>query len=150
MSVFDKWNKNIDKDFMSDLDAQERGEGGFEKVPYDVYEVKINKMELKESKTHKPMLSIQFKILAGTYKGKLIYMNQVVETPYQIHLANDFLRSLDTDIEIKFKDYDQYNELVLNVAEAIDTDKLEYALMYDIDEKNYDTFEITDVFSTEE
>lgn len=151
MSVFDKWNKNIDKGFMDDLDAQERGEGGnFEKVPYDTYEVRIEKMELKESKNGDPMLAIQFKILSGQHKGRLIFMNQIIPQPFQIHIANDFMRSLDSGIdEIKFKDYGQYNDLVLDVAERIESQKLEYALAFGCNDKGFDTFTIKEVFEAE-
>ena len=150
MSVFDKWNKNIDDDFVKNVEDADNGKSNYEKVPYGKYEVKIAKMELRESKTSgKPMLSIQFRILAGSNKGKIIFMGQVIETSYQVHLANEFLRSLDTDVEVKFRDYSQYNDLVLNIAEAIDEDKLEYALEFGVDDKGFDTFKILDVFTTE-
>lgn len=151
MSVFDKWNKNVNKDFMEDLDAQERGEGGnFKEVPFGTYEVKISKMEVKESKNGDPMLQVLFKILAGSEKGNTILMNQIILQPFQIHLANDFLRSLDTDVEVKFKDYSQYNDMVLDVAEAVESQKLEYALEYGQNDKGYNTFKIIEVFESEE
>ena len=147
MSIFDKWNKNVDADFLKDVDAQERGEGGsFKEVPYGTYEVKILKMEVKESKNGDPMLQVRFRILNGSEKGNSILMNQVIQQPFQIHLANDFLRSLDTDVEVKFKDYAQYNDMVLDVMEAIDADGLEYALEYGQNDKGYNTFKITEVF----
>lgn len=150
MNVFEKWNKNVNADFMKDLDAQENGQGGnFEKVPYDTYEVRIEKMEIKSSKNGDPMLSMQFKIVNGALKGRLIFMNQVILQPFQIHIANDFLRSLDCGLEIKFKDYAQYSDLVLDVAEAVSNQKLEYALEFGTNDKNYDTFKITEVFEAE-
>lgn len=150
MSIFDKWNKKVNDDFLKELDAQESGQGGtFEKVPYDKYEVAVKKMELKESKNGDPMVQIVFRILTGSYKGKTIMMNQLIPDTYRIHLCNDFLRSLDSGVDIRFKDYGQYSELVLDVAEAIDKAKLEYALEFDENEKGYDKFRITDVFETE-
>lgn len=151
MSVFDKWNKAVDSDFMKEVEAQENGQGGnFEQVPHGTYEVRIAKMEVKASKNGDPMLAIQFKILEGKYKGQLIFMNQVILQPFQIHIANDFLRSLDSSIEIKFVDYSQYNDLTLDVAEAIDTAKLEYALEFGENEKGYNTFKIAEVFESED
>lgn len=150
MSVFDKWNKNIDKDFVKDVEAQDRGESNFEQVPFGTYEVKIAKMEVKASKNGDPMVAIQFKVLEGKYKNSLIFMNQVINTPYQIHLANDFLKSLDSSMDIKFVDYSQYNDLLLDVAEAIDKVKLEYALDFSENEKGYNVFKIAEVFESEE
>lgn len=150
MSVFDKWNKNIDKDFVKDVEAQDRGESNFEQVPFGTYEVKIAKMEVKASKNGDPMVAIQFKVLEGKYKNSLIFMNQVINTPYQIHLANDFLKSLDSSMDIKFVDYSQYNDLLLDVAEAIDKAKLEYALDFSENEKGYNVFKIAEVFESEE
>ena len=147
MSIFDKWNKNVDADFLKDVDAQESGQGGsFKEVPHGTYEVKILKMEVKESKNGDPMLQVRFKILTGSEKGNTILMNQVISQPFQIHIANDFLRSLDTGVEVKFKDYDQYNNIVLDVMESVDADKLEYALEYGQNEKGFNTFKIIEVF----
>lgn len=150
MSVFDKWNKNVNADFMKDLDAQESGQGGnYDNPPYGTYEVKIEKMELKESKKGDPMLQVLFKVLAGEQKGKTILMNQVILQPFQIHIANDFLRSLDTDIEVKFKDYGQYNEVILDVMEAVSAQKLEFALEFTENDKGYNVFTIKEVFDAE-
>lgn len=150
MSVFDKWNKNVNSDFMKDLDAQESGQGGnFENPPYGTYEVRIEKMELKSSKNGDPMVQVLFKILNGAQKGKTILMNQVILQPFQIHLCNEFLRSLDSGLEIAFKNYSQYNDVILDVMEVIGEDKLEYALEFGENEKGYNTFKITDVFLPE-
>ena len=150
MSIFDKWNKNIDEDFVKGVEELDAGGGDFEKVPYGIYDVKIMKMELKESKNGDPMLQVLFKILAGSEKGNTILMNRLLNIKFQIHTANDFLRSLDTGLEIKFKDYGQYNDLIMDVFEKIGSDKLEYALKFSQNEKGYDTFEITEVFDNEE
>lgn len=150
MSIFDKWNKTIDKDFMESLEAQEKGEGGtFEKVPNGIYEIRISKLELTESKKGDPMFVGQFKVLNGTYKGQFIWMNQVILQPFQIHIVNEFLRSLDSGIEIEFKDYAQYNDLILSVAEAIESSKLEYAIKLGETDKGFTTYKITEVFEAE-
>lgn len=154
MSIFDKWNKNIDKDFIENVDAQDRGEGGsFEAVPTGIYEVKIEKMEIKASKKGDPMFTAQFKIIGekDKLKGQCIWMNQVIVQPFQVHIVNDFLRSLDSGIEeIKFNDYGQFNDLVLNVMETVESQKLEYALEITENEKGYRNYKITEVFESEE
>lgn len=146
MSVFEKWNRNVNQSFLEEVENAETGKGGFEEVPVGTYEVKLAKAGIRSTKNGDPMLSISFKILRGDCKGRLIFMNQVINQPFQIHIANDFLRSLDSGVEIVFRNYEQYNEIVLDVQEAVEAQKLEYALEYGKNEKGFSTYEITDVF----
>lgn len=144
--VFDKWNRQMGDGFAEEVDALDRGENSFEDVPVGDYEVKIDKMELKASKSKgDPMLSVWFKILEGSHKNSMIFMNQVIVKPFQIHLANEFLRSLDSGVDIRFQDYGQYNDLVMDVKEEVDKAKLEYHLEYGEDGQ-YKTFKIAEVF----
>lgn len=148
MSVFDKWNKTITKEFMEGVKDAESGKGGnYVDVPFGKYEVSIKTMELKESSKGDPMVQVIFKILAGEYKGQTILMNQVIAQPFQIHIANEFLRSLDVEVDIEFKDYSQYNDVILDVMERVREENLEYALKYSQNEKGYSVFEIVEVFS---
>ena len=147
MNMFDKWNNNIDLNGLKEdiQKAQENGTGEFEKVPYGEYEVKLDKLELKATKNGDPMVSAWFTIVAGEYKKKKLFMNQVVTQGFQIHIVNQFLRSMGTEFGIDFRDYKQYSELLLDVAEYCDENKLEFALLYE-DNKGYDKFTITEVF----
>ena len=95
------------------------------------------------------MLKVWFKILAGEYENSIIFMNQVVTLPFQIHIANEFLKSLKSELEIKFVDYNQYADLIDKIYDEI-TKKYEYALYYDKNDKGYNTFKITDVFQKED
>lgn len=153
MSDFDfsRFDDEMDLDgLLSDIENAENGEGGngdYKEVPLGDYEVKIDKLELGVSKKGSPMLTCWFKILTGDYKNSRLFMNQVIEQGFQIHIANEFLRSLDSGLEIKFKTFKQYEQLVMDVAEAIGT--LEYAVKYGETSKGFKTFEITDVFETE-
>lgn len=126
----------------------ETSQGNYEEVPSGQYDVEINKMELKESKSGNPMVSVWFKVLAGQYKGSLIFMNQVITQKFQLHITNDFLRSLDSGLEVAFESYGQYAQLIMDIAEAIDG-KLEYGLKYGETNKGFKTFEITDVYEAE-
>ena len=153
MSDFDfsRFDDELDLEELAQaIDASEKGKGGngdFKDVPLGNYEAKIDKLELSVSKSGKPMLTCWFKILAGEFKNSRLFMNQVIEQGFQIHIANDFLRSLDSGLEIKFKTFKQYEQMVMDVAEAIDG--LEYAVKYGETSKGFKTFEITDVFETE-
>ena len=153
MSEFDfsRFDDELDLEELAQaIDASEKGKGGngdFKDVPLGNYEAKIDKLELSVSKLGKPMLTCWFKILAGEFKNSRLFMNQVIEQGFQIHIANDFLRSLDSGLEIKFKTFKQYEQMVMDVAESIDG--LEYAVKYGETSKGFKTFEITDVFETE-
>lgn len=152
MSVdFSKFDKAVDLEGLkNDLKEVEEngGSGDFAEVKHGTYEVRINKLELTVSKKGDPMLSVWFKILNGEFKNSLIFMNQVITQPFQIHIAKEFLNSLDSGIEVDFESYSQFADLIMDIAEEIDG-KLEYALKYDQNDKGYNTFKITDVFEVE-
>ena len=144
--IFEKWNESTDlKGLQDDIkDAQENNKE-FEKVPHGEYEVKLDKLELKASKKGDPMVSAWFTILEGKYKKSKLFLNQVITQGFQIHIVNELLKSMGTDLAIEFVDYKQYADLLLDVAEECDTNKLEFALKYE-DNKGYDKFTITEVF----
>lgn len=146
MDIFEKWNESTDlKGLQDDIkDAQDNNKE-FEKVPHGEYEVKIDKMELKASKKGDPMVSIWFTILEGKYKKSKLFLNQVITQGFQIHIVNELLKSMKTDLNIEFVDYKQYADLLLDVAEECDANNLEFALKYE-DNKGYDKFTITEVF----
>ena len=150
-NIWEKFNDAYNvKDLADEVaEAEANGEtAGFDDVPHGTYDVEINKMELKLSKNDNPMLSVWFKVLAGEHKGRLIFMNQVITQKFQIHITNEFLRSLDSGIDVKFLDYGQYEQLIMDIHEAIDG-KLEYGLEYGETKKGFSTFEITDVYEAE-
>ena len=148
MSIFDKWNEQIDGAKMAEevKEVEKNGGGNYKDVPAGEYEVKIEKMELKESKSGAPMVSVMFRILDGEFKKSCLFMNQVVTLPFQIGLVNEFLRSMDTDVTVDFDgNYEHYNNMILDVFEAVDRDKLEFLVAYG--EKNgYKTFRIKEVY----
>ena len=146
MDMFEKWNSNIDlAGLQQDIkDAQDNNKE-FETVPHGEYEVKLDKLELKATKKGDPMVSAWFTILEGKYKKSKLFMNQVVTQGFQIHIVNEFLRSMGTDLNIEFVDYTQYADLLLDVAEFCDENNLEFAIKYE-DNKGYDKFTITEVF----
>lgn len=146
MDMFEKWNSNADlAGLQKDIKDAQDNNREYEKVPHGEYEVKLDKLELKATKKGDPMVSAWFTILAGKYKNSKLFMNQVVTQGFQIHIVNEFLRDMCTDLNIEFIDYKQYADLLLDVAEFCDENNLEFALKYE-DNKGYDKFTITDVF----
>lgn len=146
MDIWEKFDKEIDVEGLKhDAEEAAKNGGNFKEVPYGTYEVKVNKMKLKESKTNKPILSIWFKILDGEYKDSIIFYNQVLSTGFGLHSADNFLRSLDSGVTVEFKNFRQYNNLILDIAEAIDG-VLEYGLEYSEGKNGFNNYKITDVF----
>jgi hypothetical protein len=109
-------------------------------------------MELKASKKGDPMVSVWMKIVSdGEFKNSLIFMNQVITQGFQIHIVNEFLRSLTKDCavpDIEFKSYSQYANLIMDIHEMI-ADSFEYALDYGVTNKGFDTFEVLEVYALE-
>ena len=146
MDMFEKWNSNVDlAGLQKDVKDAQDNKGEYEAVPHGEYEVKVDKIELKSSKKGDPMVSIWFTILEGKYKKSKLFLNQVITKGFQIHIVNELLKSMKTDLNIEFVDYKQYAELLLDVAEECDSNNLEFALKYE-DNKGYDKFTITEVF----
>lgn len=146
MTDFAKFDSMFDLDGLKkDIENAAGNTFSNEPVPHGKYEVAVQKLELVASKSSgKPMLSCWFKIVNGPQENRLLFMNQVITQGFQIHLANEFLRSLGSGIAIEFSSYSQYGELIMDIFEAIDGNK-EYAVKYG-ERKGYDTYEIEEVF----
>lgn len=144
-TIWEKFDKKIDTKALKEDAAKAAEQGDFPEVPHGTYEVSIEKLELGESKNGNPMMVCWMKILEGPYKGQRLFYNQVLHVGFGIHKANEFLRSLDSDVDIQFESFKQYNDLLLDVHEAIDG-KLEYVVEYGEDNKGFNTFEIKEVF----
>lgn len=147
---FSKFDKQVDLEGLKQdiMDAEENGGGDFKEVPHGKYEVAITKLELTESKKGDPKVSVWFKVTNGEYEGSLIFMNQVITQGFQIHIADEFLRSLETTVDVQFESYSQYAEMLADIFEEIE-DKVEFVLDYGENKKGYNTFEIIDSFEVE-
>lgn len=141
-NIWEKFDKEIDKDMQKKIEEAENSE--FAEVPLGDYEVKVDNMELKISKSGNPMVSIWFRIVAGEFNNNLLFMNQVINMPFQIGIANKILRALDPNKEVEFQSYSQYANLIMDIYEEIDG-KFEYALKYG-EKKGFSTFEVLDIF----
>ena len=100
------------------------------------------------------MVSIWMKIVGDSeFKNSLIFMNQVITQGFQIHIVNEFLRSLvqncaDAPV-VEFKSYAQYAELLMDIHEMV-ADSFEYCINYGQTKKGFDTFEVVKVFALED
>lgn len=146
MDIFEKFDNAYNLEGLKNdiTEAKENG-GDFKEVPTGNYEVMIEKMELTKSKSEKPMVSIWFKIVQGDFKNSRIFYNQLVDEGFKINIVNTLLESLDSGVDVYFESFKQYNDLILDIHEAIDK-KLEYLLEYSENDKGYKTYKIKEVY----
>lgn len=141
--IFTKFNENFDIAGLQE-DIANAGTTTFEEVPHGDYEVSITKLELGESKKGLPQAKVWFKIVAGDFKGQLIFMNQNLTSGFQIHTMNTFLEHLDSGYDIVFQDFVQYANLMASAFEAIKED--EYQLSYTQNAKGFNVYTIVQKF----
>ena len=90
-NLWEQFDNAVDVEGLQ-ADIKEAAENGksFKEVPHGDYEVKVEKLELIASKAGDPMVTAWFKVLEGEYKSSLIFMNQVVNQGFQIHIVSNF------------------------------------------------------------
>lgn len=130
-----------------------------EPLPEGTYKVKVEKIELKETGPNSknpgmPMGKIQFRIVEGEHKKKCLFYNKVLVgydkegklNSLGLKIFDDFLNSLEPTFDVSFSDtngFDDYADLLLDVAEDVET------LTYDIDltyNGDFPNFEILKVY----
>ena len=146
MSKFDKWNEKFGGE--KGLEAlEEAKKNEFADVPNGIYEVKIEKMELDESKDGKPMLKVQFSILSGKYKKQKIFYNQVATAGFPMHKTLEFLRSLemfDEDEVVFDGNYEALYELITEMSD--ESSEYSYDLKKSTNSKDYPEYKILKVY----
>lgn len=144
---FKKFNKQFPADEMK-KQMKEAAENGGSNLPDGEYTVKLDKMELGESKSGALMIKAQFRITEGDHKKQCVFKNQVLtgtkNDGFMMVKAKEFLESLDSGIDVNFEDWEQFNDLILDIAEAVQEDDLRYLVALDTDGK-YQNMEIVDI-----
>ena len=146
---FKKFNNLVDLDGLK-KDVAEAAENTLDdgEVPYGKYEVKLEKLELVACKSEKnrgmPMVSAWFRIINGNQKNRLIFLNQLVNQGFQIHIMKEFLETMDSGCEIAFEDYEQFGNLLMDVFEA--SSNTGFVLDYSENKKGYKAYKIEEVF----
>lgn len=147
MELFEQFNNAFDIDGLhTDIEQAASSNGDYVEVPLGDYEVAVTKLELGASKKGLPQAKVWFKIVAGDFKGQMIFMNQNLTNGFQFKIFNDFLESLDTGISVVFDDYVQYAGLLHSVFKEIDG-HYEYHLSYGENDKGYKTYYILEKFN---
>lgn len=148
-NIWEQFDSAVDTAALAE-DVKNSADGPvYKDVPPGQYEVKIEKLELIASKAGKPMGTVWMKILSdGEYKGSRLFYNQILEQAFQIHSFNEFLRSLDSGVDVEFKSYKQYGNLLMDVLEAIN-DRFEYAVSFTKNGKGFPNYEIEEIFEVD-
>ena len=90
----------------------------FESVPDGTYQANVKKVELTRSKSSEtPMLKWTLEILAPKYNGRLLFRNNMIETPENI-------KWLKTDLHTCGLDLKKLSDLPANLEKLLDV-KLE-------------------------
>ena len=146
---FEKFQQQFPADEMTKaVEEAKENVWGYDKIPEGEYRCKVEEMELKESRKGAPMCSIMFRIVAGDFKKHCLFYNRVLagtkNDGFMIKGCNDFLDSLDSGIDVEFKNWEQYNNLILDIFEAITADDLEYTVSVEND-GDFVNLEIMDI-----
>lgn len=156
MSIFEKYSSKINseelaasqKEIKDNASSTDRPE-----IPAGKYEVKVDNIEAKTSSKGNPMVSIQFRILAGKYEKSCIFYNGVFHEDWMRHRVAKMLSDLIADgdntamVNLILKgSLGEVNNFCMDVAEDISGKKLEYLLDYGVDKKGYQTYKIAEVY----
>ena len=119
-------------------------------VPKGDYTVKIEKMELAATKDGRPMFKVQCRILEGEFKKWCVFMNRVIygtkNDANMISSVIGWLEKLEVDMPVVFKNYSQFNDLVLDIFEEV-ADAVELDIEYD--PEAFNSISIKEVFDAE-
>lgn len=92
-------------------------------IPKGVYIVGIDKMEIRETKDHRPMFFIQARVKEGEYKNHCIFMNRVIygtkNDGNMISSVLTILEKFETETVPEFRSYNQFIDNVADIYEEI-------------------------------
>lgn len=152
MIDYEAWNKEFGGEKAIQA-VKEAKENQFTEIPDGEYICKLDKLELGESSTHKPMVKAQFRITEGKHKKQCIFYNGVMaandpsKSGFCIHNVLTFLRSMNIfdDSEIDFDgNFRDFNDLLLDIAE--ESEGLKFEVKKFVDKNDYTRIKILDTF----
>lgn len=152
-NIWEKFDTNTDlAGFEEDVKAAESKGGDFEDLPYGKYEVALDNIELKPTKkTGAPMIVSVFKVVEGQHKGRLIWVNQVVDTGMKMSIGLRFINAMKPEDKVAFSKEGGMSQLSddLQGAAAFIKDNHEFVLEFYQNDKGYDQYDIKEVFIVE-
>lgn len=149
MSNWQNFDLKIDNNLLNDI-ANASNNGDFEELPLGRYEVKINSMELTQSKKGDPMTKTVFEVVQSQYKGRYIFKNSVIykgdrNDTWRLKQELDFINSLQPSEAVNFYSFSDFEKQVSNAFADVTSRKLEYLI--EIKEKNnFRTYSVVEVY----
>ena len=139
MSNWQNFDLKIDNNLLNDIANASTNSGEFEELPLGRYEVKINSMELTQSKKGDPMTKTIFEVVQGQYKGRYIFKNSVIykgdrNDAWRLKQEIDFINSLQPSNQVNFYSFSDFEKQVSDAFADVNSRKLEYLI--EIKEKN--------------
>jgi hypothetical protein len=117
----------------------EDSKNNFSDVPKGTYIVSVEKMEVGETKDHRPMFKMQCKIKEGEFKNRNLFMNRVIygtkNDGAMIQSVLTLLEKFATNTLPEFAGYNAFVDNVLDIYEEIQG-KVELEIDYDADTFN--------------
>lgn len=116
-------------------------------IPKGVYIVGIDKMEIRETKDHRPMFFLQARVKEGEYKNHCIFMNRVI---YGTKNDGNMISSVLTILE-KFEtetvpEFHSYNQFIDNVADIYEEIQGAVECEVDYDKDAFNSISIREVY----
>ena len=155
-SIFEEYSSKINSEELAASQKESKDNASSTdrpEIPAGKYEVKVDNIEAKNSKNGNPMVSIQFRILAGKFEKSCIFYNGVFHEDWMRHRVAKMLSGLIADgdntamVNLILKgSLSEVNNFCMDVAEDISGKKLEYLLDYGVDKKGYQTYKIAEVY----
>ena len=149
---FSKFDAQVNTEDMSKqiAEAKANPQQSDKEVPAGNYTVKVEKMEIAATKDGRPMFKVQCRILEGDFKKWCLFMNRVIygtkNDANMIASVIGWLEKLEPSVDVEFKNYSQFSELVLDIFEEV-SETVELDVAYDPDAFN--SISIEGVFDAE-
>lgn len=148
MSIFDEFDKAYDAKAMKEevKEAADKAKE-YEDLKPGTYAVYVKSMELKATKNNEPMMAVQLKVSEGDHKNKMMFANFMLTKPFLIHKANEFLRSLGSDIPVEFDSYGKYADTIDDIYNWTEEHQCDYDVEYSLRDGKYSEYKVVAVYS---
>ena len=161
---FSMFDKKITEDMTKSINEAKNNapQGESLETPAGEYVAKIEKMELSATKDGRPMFKVMLRVIEAGENAKYdvvdylshfktknpcLFMNRVIygtkNDANMIASVIGWLEKLQPSVDVEFKNYSQFSELVLDIFEEV-ADAVE--LCVDYDPNAFNSISITEVF----
>ena len=148
MSIFDEFDKVYDaKAMKEEVKEIEEKAKDFDELKPGIYPVYVKSMEVKVTRNNEPMLAIQLKVNDGDCKNKMMFANFMLTKPFLIRKANEFLRSLGTDVVVEFDSYGQYADMVEDIYNWTEDHQCDYDVEFTLRDGKYNEYKVVAIYS---